>query len=57
VPATSRFAHRLAQQNADRFRFWLLEIDHKLAVFLKLAAGKMRSRPSFREFVGAWLRA
>jgi hypothetical protein len=57
VPATSRFAHRLARQNADRFRFWLLEIDHKLAVFLKLAAGKMRSRPSFREFVGAWLRA
>ena len=57
VAATSRFAHRLARQNADRFRFWLLEIDHKLGVFLKLRAGRMRSRPSFREFVGAWLRS
>jgi hypothetical protein len=57
VAATSRFAHRLARQNADRFRFWLLEIDHQLAVFLKLRPGKMRSRPSFREFVGSWLRA
>src|SRR5205085_2074568 len=33
VAATSRFAHRLARQNADRFRFWLLEIDHKLGLF------------------------
>jgi len=57
VGATSRFAHRLARQNAGRFRFWLLEIDHKLGVFLKLRAGKMCSRPSFREFVGAWMRA
>jgi len=57
VGATSRFAHRLARQNADRFRFWFLEIDHKLGVFLKLRAGKMRSRPSVREYVGAWLRA
>ena len=57
VPATCRFAHRLAHQNADRFRFWFLEIDHKLGVFFKLRSGKMRSRPSFREFVGAWLRA
>jgi hypothetical protein len=57
VGATSRFAQRLARQNADRFRFWLAEIDHRLGVFLKLRAGKMRSRPSFREFVGAWLRA
>ena len=57
VAATSRFAHRLARQNADRFRFWLFEIDHKLGVFLKLRAGRMRSRPSFREFVGAWLRS
>jgi len=57
VGATSRFAHRLARQNADRFHFWLLEIDHKLGVFLKLRAGRMRSRPSFREFVGAWFRA
>jgi hypothetical protein len=24
---------------------------------VKLRAGKMRSRPSFREFVGSWLRA
>lgn len=57
VSATSRFAHRLAAQNADRFRFWFLEVDHKLGVFLKLRSGKMRSRPSFREFVGSWLRA
>jgi hypothetical protein len=57
VGATSRFAQRLARQNADRFHFWLAEIDHQLGVFLKLRAGRMRSRPSFREFVGAWLRA
>jgi hypothetical protein len=57
VPAASRFAQRLAGQNADRFRFWFLEIDHQLGVFLKLRAGKMRSRPSLREFVGSWLRA
>jgi hypothetical protein len=57
VSATSRFAHRLARQNADRFRFWLLEIDHKLGLFLKMRSGKMRSRPSFRDVVGSWLRA
>jgi hypothetical protein len=57
VGAASRFADRLARQNADRFHFWRVEIDHKLGVFLKGRAGKMRSRPSFREFVGAWLRA
>ena len=57
VAATSRFAHRLARQNSDRFRFWFLEIDHKLGIFLKLRAGRMRSRPSFREFIGAWVRA
>jgi hypothetical protein len=56
VSATSRFAHRLARQNADRFRFWLFEIDHQLGLFLKLRPGKIRSRPSFREFVGSWLR-
>jgi hypothetical protein len=57
VSATSRFAHRLARQNEDRFRFWLLEIDHQLGVFFKMRAGRMRSRPSFRELVGSWLRA
>jgi hypothetical protein len=57
VSATSRFAHRLARQNADSFRFWLLSIDHKLGVFLKLRGGKIRSRPSLREFIGTWLRA
>jgi hypothetical protein len=57
VPATSRFAHRLAQQNADCFRFWFLEIDHKLGVFLKLRGGRIKSRPSLREFIGTWLRA
>jgi hypothetical protein len=57
VSATFRFAHRLARQNSDRFRFWLLEIDHQLGLFLKLRPGRMRSRPSLREFVGSWLRA
>jgi hypothetical protein len=57
VSAASRFAHRLARQNADRFRFWLVEIDHQLGVFLKLRPGQMRSRPSVREFVGSWMRA
>ncbi|HEY2138460.1 MAG TPA: hypothetical protein VGH00_00165, partial [Chthoniobacterales bacterium] len=57
VPAASRFAERLARQNADRFRFWLVEMDHQLGVFLKLRSGRMRSRPSLREFVGSWLRA
>ncbi len=57
VSATSRFAHRLAHQNRDRFRFWLLTIDHQLGVFLKLRPGKMRSRPTLREFVGSWRRA
>lgn len=57
VAATSRFAHRLARQNADDFRFWLLEIDHKLGVFLKLSRSRIKSRPSLREFIGTWLRA
>lgn len=57
VSATSRFAHRLARQNADHFRFWLLEIDHKLGVFLKLRRERIKSRPSLREFIGTWLRA
>lgn len=57
VPATFRFAHRLARQNAHHFRFWLLNIDHKLGVFLKKRREKIRSRPSLREMVGAWLRA
>ena len=57
VSAASRFAHRLAAQNASLFRFWLLNVDHKLGVFLKVRSGRIRSRPTFREFVGAWLRA
>lgn len=58
VPAAYRFAHRLARQNTDRFRFWFLDIDHKLGVFLKKTGpNKMKSRPSLREFIGAWLRA
>jgi hypothetical protein len=57
VSATSRFAHRLARQNADCFRFWFVEIDHKLGVFLKLRGGRIKSRPSLREFIGTWLRA
>jgi hypothetical protein len=57
VPAAARFAERLARQNARVFRFWRVRIDHQLGVFLKVRPGKTRSRPTFREFVGAWLRA
>ena len=57
IRATSRFAHRLARQNAKRFRFWRMNIDHQLGVFLKLRVGRIRSRPSLIEFVGTWLRA
>ena len=57
VSATWRFAHRLAAQNTNLLRFWLLEVDHKLGVFLKLRSGPLRSRPTLREIVGAWLRA
>lgn len=57
VSASSRFAHRLAAQNAGLFRFWLLNVDHKLGVFLKVQSGRIRSRPTLREFVGTWLRA
>ncbi|MFN2542847.1 MAG: hypothetical protein ABR514_11885 [Chthoniobacterales bacterium] len=56
IRATSRFAHRLARQNAKRFRFWRLNIDHQLGVFLKLRPGRLRSRPTLTEFVGTWLR-
>jgi hypothetical protein len=56
IRATSSFAHRLAGQNAKRFRFWPLDIDHQLGVFLKLRAGGIRSRPSLVDFVGTWLR-
>jgi hypothetical protein len=57
VSAALRFAHRLAAQNAGLFRFWQVDIDHKLGVFLKVRSGPIRSRPTFREFVGSWLRA
>lgn len=57
VSATSRFAYRLARQNSGAFRFWMLPIDHQLGVFLKLQAGRIRSRPTLRELVGTWLRA
>ncbi|HAK07450.1 MAG TPA: hypothetical protein DCO65_09350 [Spartobacteria bacterium] len=56
VRATARFAHRLARQNAKRFRFWVLNIDHTLGIFLKLRPGRIESRPSLVEFVGTWLR-
>lgn len=57
VGATSRFAMRLARQNAASFRYWNLSIDHQLGVFLKrVATTKIRSIPSAREIVGAWLR-
>ena len=57
VAAAARFAERLARQNAHLFRFWRVRIDHQLGVFLKVRPGKIRSRPTLREFVGAWLRA
>ena len=57
IRATARFAHRLARQNPSRFRFWRVNIDHQLGVFLKLRAGRLHSRPNLREFVGTWLRA
>ena len=57
VAATWRFAHRLAAQNASLVRFWLLNVDHKLGIFLKVRSGQVRSRPTLREYVGAWLRA
>jgi hypothetical protein len=56
VRAVARFASRLARQNARQFRFWTLQIDHQLAVFLKLRQARIRSLPSLREFVGTWLR-
>jgi hypothetical protein len=57
IRATVRFAQRLARQNLKRFRFWRLHIDHQLGIFLKLRAGRIRSRPGLIEFVGTWLRA
>jgi hypothetical protein len=57
IRATARFAQRLARQNRELFRFWLLDIDHALGVFLKLRHDRIRSRPSLIEFVGTWLRA
>lgn len=57
VAATARFTERLARQNANLFHFWRVRIDHQLGVFLKVRPGRIRSRPTFREFVGAWLRA
>lgn len=57
IRATSRFAQRLAKQNAKRFCFWRVNIDHQLGVFLKLRAAGVHSRPTVREFAGTWLRA
>jgi len=57
IRATARFAQRLARHNRKLFRFWLLDIDHSLGVFLKLRHDRIRSRPSLIEFVGTWLRA
>ena len=57
IRATARFAHRFARQNGEQFRFWRVNIDHQLGVFLKLRPGRLHSRPSLIEFVGTWLRA
>jgi hypothetical protein len=57
VRAVSRFALRLATQNAKRLRFWKLNIDHQLGIFLKTRAGQIKSTPTPREFIGTWMRA
>jgi hypothetical protein len=57
IRAVRRFSSRLARQNADAFEFWTVAIDHRLGVYLKKRAGRVRSRPSLREFVGTWMRA
>lgn len=57
IRATARFAARLARQNARLCRFWILNVDHQLGIFLKFDSGRIRSRPSLIEFVGTWLRA
>jgi hypothetical protein len=57
IRATSRFAQRFARQNPSMFRFWILNIDHRLGIFLKTRSGRIRSRPSLIEFIGTWLRA
>jgi hypothetical protein len=57
IRATARFAQRFARQNRKLLRFWILDIDHRLGVFLKLRRGRIHSRPSLVEFVGTWLRA
>jgi hypothetical protein len=56
VRAVARFAARLAKQNSAQFRFWHLKIDHQLGIFLKRKTGPVRSLPTLREFVGAWIR-
>jgi hypothetical protein len=56
IRATARFAQRLARQNNALFRFWILDIDHQLGVFLKLRPGRIHSRPTLIEFFGTWLR-
>lgn len=56
IGAVRRFASRLAKQNKNQFRYWTLEIDHRLGIFLKLKPGRIRSIPALREFVGTWLR-
>jgi hypothetical protein len=57
IRATARFAERVGRQNRELFRFWILDIDHRLGVFLKLRQGRIHSLPSLIEFVGTWLRA
>jgi hypothetical protein len=57
VPATKRFAQRLAQTNSRDFDFHLVPIDHELGLFQKKAETKVRYAPSLREIVGAWKRS
>jgi hypothetical protein len=56
VGATGRFCARLARQNRSTLAYWELPFDHRLGVFLKLKVGTIRSWPTIREIVGAWMR-
>jgi predicted O-methyltransferase YrrM len=56
VPATFRFAQRLARDNRAAVDFYAVQIDHILGVFQKTAAAKIAYRPSLREIIGAWRR-
>jgi hypothetical protein len=57
VPATKRFAQRLARTNPGCLEFLLIPIDHELGLFQKTAALPISYSPSLREILGAWRRS